>query len=233
VGATLFGLLCTFLIETIHKKGNLQADATMGMVFTLLFAIGVILISAFTHSVDIDQECVLYGEITFITLDTWMEIPRSTWILGSAFLIVMALIVVGYKGLFLTTFDPSYALSLGISTALWHYVLMGAVSFTSVVSFESVGAILVVAFLVAPAAIAYLLTDNFKMMMLLASVAGIVSAIGGYYLAVAINGSIAGAMTAVLGGEFLLVLLFSPSHGLLGKVVRKSVNFQDLQPQKS
>ena len=122
--------------------------------------------------------------------------------------------------MFLTTFDTPYAASIGISVTLWHYVLMGMVSFTTVASFEAVGAILVVAFLVAPAATAYLLTDNFNKMLLIAVLVGIIAAIGGYFLASWIDASIAGGMTATVGLEFLLVLLFSPSQGVLMKNLR-------------
>lgn len=215
LGAAAFGVICTFLIEYLTRKIRVQSDAAMGFVFTLLFAIGIILISAFAGQVDLDQECVLYGEIAYVPLDLWITDtginlgPRAVWINGTILALLIALISIGYKGLFITTFDPEYASSLGISTAFWHYALMGAVSLTSVASFESVGAILVVAFLIAPAAIAYLLTDNLKIMLLLSVVVGILSAIGGYYLAWLIDGSIAGAMTTVLGLLFLVAFALS------------------------
>jgi manganese/zinc/iron transport system permease protein len=94
---------------------------------------------------------------------------------------------------------------LGIGVAFWHYALMGAVSLTTVVSFESVGAILVVAFLIVPPATAYLITNELKKMLFLSSIFGIISAIGGYYLAVLINGSIAGAIASIAGLLFLIV----------------------------
>lgn len=217
IGAGSFGLLCTFLIEFLSRKARLQSDAATGLVFTLLFAIGVILISAFAGQVDLDQDCVLYGEIAYVPLDIWLTDsginlgPRAVWIVGSTLLAIIGLVAVGYKGLFITTFDPEYAATLGISTVFWHYALMGAVSVATVVSFESVGAILVVAFLIAPAATAYLLTDNFKSMLGLSVFVGILAAIGGYYLAVLIDGSVAGAMAAALGILFVLAFLFSLS----------------------
>ena len=213
IGAAGFGLLTTFLIETLHKKGRLQSDAAIGIVFTLLFAIGVIIISADAGNVHIDQDCVLYGEITYVPLDTWITSggtdlgPRAIWILGAVFLIVLITIIAGYKGLFITTFDPDYAAAIGISTAFWHYLLMGLVSLTAVVSFESVGAILVVAFIIVPAATAYLLTNNLKKMLVISAIVGILASIGGYYLAVALNASIAGAMAVVLGVLFTSAFL--------------------------
>jgi len=221
IGAASFGLLTTFIIEYLQNTGKLQGDAAIGLTFTFLFAIGVILIAVYADQIDLDQDCVLHGEIAYVPLDIWLTEsginlgPTPVWILSTVFLLVLAIILIGYKGLFLTTFDPAYALSIGISTTLWHYLLMGAVSLTTVVSFESVGAVLVVAFLVGPPSIAYLLTDRLPVMLLLSSIAGILAAFGGYFLAVWIDGSIAGAMTVVLGIEFLLTFIFAPRYGLM------------------
>lgn len=221
VGAALVGLLTTFLIETFHNKAKLQTDASIGIAFTWLFALGIILISAFADQVDLDQDCVLYGEIAYVPLDLWVTQsgtnlgPRNVWIVGSALLIVSGIVWQGYKGFYLTTFDDSYAKSLGLSTQLWHYLLMGLVSLTTVVSFESVGAILVVAFLIGPAATAYLLTERFSSMLYLAAMSGILAAIGGYYMAAWLNVSIAGSMATIVGLEFLLAFLFGPNNGLV------------------
>jgi manganese/zinc/iron transport system permease protein len=221
IGAGLLGVLTTFLIEFFHRYARVQADAAIGVTFTWLFAIGIILISVFAGQVDLDQDCVLYGEIAYVPLDLWITEgglsmgPRTVWTLAVVTILIALFIVIGYKELFLTTFDPAFAAAIGISTSLWYYLLMTAVSLTTVASFESVGAILVVAFLVAPPATAYLLTDNFKTMLVLSVLFGILASIAGYYLAVWLDGSIAGAIATVTGIEFLLALLFSPSRGLL------------------
>jgi manganese/zinc/iron transport system permease protein len=226
LGAGLIGLLTTFLIEFLHRKARLQEDASIGVIFTTLFALGVILISYYAENIDLDQDCVLYGEIALAPLDTLVTGsgldlgPRALWVGLFMLVLIIGFILIGYKELFLTTFDPSYAASIGISVTLWHYLLMGMVSFTTVASFEAVGAILVVAFLVAPAATAYLLTDNINKMLLFSVVAGVVASIGGYYLAVLMDASIAGGMSTVAGLEFVLVLLFSPSQGIIIKKLR-------------
>lgn len=223
IGAGIIGILTTFLIEFFHKKAKLQTDASIGVTFTWLFAVGVVLISLFAGKVDLDQDCVLYGEIAYVPLDVIITAdgsnigPRAPYIMGSILIAIILFITLFYKELFLTTFDPAYAKAIGISTALWHYLLMSAVSVTTVASFESVGAILVVALLIAPAATAYLITDNFKLMLLIAAVTGILSSISGYYLAVWLDGSIAGAIAALTGIFFGLALIFSPTHGLLFK----------------
>lgn len=209
IGAAAIGMLCTVMIELFHKKAKLQEDASIGISFTWLFAIGVILITYFADTVDLDQECVLYGDITFVNFETWAGIPTAVWMLGSLCLVIIGMILIGYRGLFLTTFDPDYAIALGISTTLWHYTLMGAVSLTTVMSFESVGAILVVAFLIVPGATAYLLTHDLKKMLIISVITGVVASISGYYLAAWLNASVSGGMVTVLGLLFTIAFIFS------------------------
>lgn len=227
VGAAIFGVLVTLLIEWFHKKAKLQEDASIGISFTFLFAIGVILISLFAGQVDLDQECVLYGEIAYIPLDTWilgsgLDLgPVNVWLMALNLILVISFIVIGYKGLLLTSFDEVFATSLGISAAFWHYSLMGMVSLTTVFSFDAVGAILVVAFLVGPAAIAFLLTDHLPTMLLLAASVGIVSSISGYGLAIALDASIAGAMATCIGLGFILAAFFSPKKGVIAKSMNR------------
>jgi manganese/zinc/iron transport system permease protein len=212
IGAAAVGVLATVLIEWLHRVGRMASDASIGLSYTTLFAIGIILISVFARQVDLDQDCVLYGEIAYVPLDLWITEngrllgPRAVWILGGALLLILAFIGWGYKGLQLTTFDPAYAATLGISTAFWHYALMGTVSLATVVSFESVGAILVVAFLIVPPASAYLLTNRLPVMLGLTALFGILSAVLGYVMAAATNGSVAGAMAVAAGIWFLVAL---------------------------
>ncbi|MEM6643672.1 MAG: metal ABC transporter permease [Bacteroidota bacterium] len=213
IGAGSLGLLTTFLIEFFHQKGKLQTDASIGVTFTWLFALGVILVSYYSGNAHIDQDCVLHGEIVYVPIDMVFSksgtpiMPRSVLITGIVFIIVALFILLFYKELLLTTFDSLFANAIGISTSTWHYLLMGLVSLTTVASFESVGAILVVAFLIAPAASAYLLTQDLKKMLILALLFGFTSAFGGYYLAVILDSSIAGAMVTVAGFIFLICYL--------------------------
>jgi manganese/zinc/iron transport system permease protein len=228
LGAGIIGILTTFLIEFFHKKARLQTDASIGVTFTWLFAVGVVLISVFAGKVDLDQDCVLYGEIAYVPLDVIFTPdgenigPKAIYVMSFILIGIVIFISLFFKELFLTTFDPAYAKAIGISTALWHYLLMSAVSATTVASFESVGAILVVALLIGPAATAYLITDNFKWMLAIASVAGMLSSIGGYYFAVWLDGSIAGAIAAMAGLIFALAMIFSPTHGLLFRKLKST-----------
>ncbi|MFC4078340.1 metal ABC transporter permease [Salinithrix halophila] len=219
VGAAILGLLCTFFIQTLKQQG-VQNDAAISVTFTALFAIGVILVSLYARQVDLDLDCVLYGEIAYVPWDTFILFgndmgPKAIWAVGGAFLI--SLIVVGllFKQFKLVTFDPNMAAALGIPVLFIHYLLMGLVSLTTVASFESVGAILVVAMLIVPAATAYLLTDKLEKMLGLSVLTGIASSVLGYGAALWLDASIAGTMTGVAGLLFLLALLFSPLHGIV------------------
>jgi len=239
IGAALLGIFCTFLIEFFHKKAKLQTDAAIGVTFTSLFALGVILISVFAGQVDLDQECVLYGEIAYVPIDLWISDsgqnmgPKALYVSALTLIVNILFIRVGFKQLYLTTFDPAFAATTGISIALWNYLLMGSVSMTTVAAFDSVGAILVVALLVAPPATAYLLTDNFKKMLLITCVIAIIISILGYYLAVMLDGSIAGAVVTVAGILFGLAYLFSPSNGILFKRIVQQREAQKLSLEKS
>lgn len=226
LGAGALGIVTAFLTEWLHRTGRLQQDASIGVTFTWLFAVGVILVTAFTGQVDLDQECVLYGEIAYVPWDSWTLAsgrsmgPRAVWILGGAFLLNLGWIVACYKELKLCAFDPALAASLGIPVLAFHYALMAATSLTVVTAFESVGAILVVAMLVGPAATAYLITDRLSSMLAIAVGLGVLSAAAGYLLARALDCSIAGAMTVVIGAAFALALLFSPGHGVVVRAIR-------------
>ncbi len=226
LGAASFGVLTTFMIEWLSKKARMQNDAAIGLVFTFLFAVGIIMLTLFADKLDLDAHCVLHGEIAFVPLDQLIINgisfgPRKAWLLGGVFLFVVSIVIIGYRALFITTFDTAYAVSIGISAVVWHYVLMALVSLVTVVSFEAVGAVLVVAFLVVPAATAYLLTDNLLKMIFIAVTVGILSSFAGYFFAKFIDGSIPGAMSTALGFFFLLSFIFSPKYGLIGKRLAK------------
>ncbi|HEX6201697.1 MAG TPA: iron chelate uptake ABC transporter family permease subunit [Thermoanaerobaculia bacterium] len=224
LGAGALGVLTVFLVEMFHKSGRLKEDASIGVVFPALFSIGVIMISRYASQVDLDLDCVLYGEIAYAPWDLLLlgnssYGPKALWVTGGVFLLVLGLVLAFYKELKISTFDPELAGSLGFSPVLLHYLLMTAVSITVVGSFESVGAILVVAMLVVPPATAYLLTDRLSRMLLLAVALGVASAVGGYGLARWLDCSIAGAMATLAGGLFVLALAASPRHGLLSKML--------------
>ncbi len=212
IGATVMGLLTAYLTELLSKSGLLYKDASIGIVFTFLFSVGVILLTLFAGDVHIDQDCVLYGEIAYTPWDRFIYAstdlgPRSVWVLGGVLLANIIFIVSFFKQLKITSFDSEFAESVGISTKKWHYLLMTMVALTVVASFEAVGAILVVAMLIIPGAVAYLLTNNLIKMLFLTAVVGILSALGGFQGAVIFDSSIAGFM-AVFGGIIFVIALF-------------------------
>lgn len=224
LGAGALGVLTVFLVEMFNRSRRLKEDASIGVVFPALFSLGVILISRYAAQVDLDLDCVLYGEIAYTPWDLLLWGPRSfgpkaLWVTGGVLGLDLLFVGLFYKELKISTFDPGLASSLGFSPTLLHYALMSAVSVTVVGSFESVGAILVVAMLVVPPATAYLLTDRLHRMLLLAVVCGVASAVGGYWLARWWDSSIAGAMATVAGALFTLALLLSPRYGVLARLL--------------
>ncbi|MDI9356002.1 MAG: metal ABC transporter permease [Chitinophagaceae bacterium] len=215
IGAMLIGIFTTATIEFLQRKVHIQSDASIGVVFTSFFAVGIIMISLYANKVDLDQDCVLYGEISSVPLDVWITErgsnmgPRVLYILGAVALIVIGFIKISYRALFLTSFDVGFASSLGVKVSIWHYLLMGMVSFTTVTSFESVGSVLVVGFLIIPPSTAYLLTNSLKNMLYITCVIGLIDSAAGYYLAKFFNGSVSGAIMSVAGFLFLLVFIYT------------------------
>ncbi|GAX89974.1 metal ABC transporter permease [Effusibacillus lacus] len=221
IGAALLGLLTTFFVQTLNQ-GGVQSDAAIGVTFTALFAIGVVLVSVFAQDVHLDLEHVLYGEIAYVPWNTLtvggMDLgPRAVWMAGGTFLLSLMVVGLFYKEFKICSFDPAMASAIGIPVVLIHYVMMVLVSMTTVASFESVGAILVVAMLVAPGATAYLLTDRLGLMLGFSVVIGVLCAFLGYYLAVLLDASIAGSMSTVAGVLFTLAFVLSPTHGLMSR----------------
>lgn len=213
IGAGAMGLLTAYLSELLERTGKTYRDAAMGVVFTLLFSIGVILVAIFAGQVDLDQECVLYGEIAYTPWDTF-EVggvsigPRAVWILGGVLLANLLFIAFFFKQLKLCSFDPAMARAVGLNEKMWHYLLMTMVALTVVAAFESVGAILVVAMLVIPPATAYLVTSRLLPMLILSVIVGALCAVLGYVGASYYDASIAGFMAVAAGGLFLLAMIW-------------------------
>ena len=222
IGATVLGLVTAFLVQVLNKSGRVRGDAAIGVTFTSLFAIGVILISQFASEVDLDLDCVLYGVIEFTPYNKLFFAgrdfgPQAFWQMLGVFTFCFVTVSLFFKELKISAFDPEMATAVGINAVLMHYLLMALVSVTTVGAFEPVGAILVVAMLVVPPATAYLLCDDLKKMLAISVGCGVLSSVLGYLVAQRLDASTAGAMTVVSGGLFALAFLFSPSHGLVTK----------------
>jgi len=224
--AAFTGVITVILVEYIQKTGLVKEDTAIGLVFPALFSIGVILISKNAGDVHLDVDAVLLGELVFALFDRF-EMggtdlgPKSLWIMGSILLIIVALLVLFFKELKISTFDAGLSSALGFSPLVIHYGLMSVSSITIVGAFDAVGAILVVAMMIAPAATAYLLTEDLKKMIGLSLFFGVLSAIAGYWGANILDASISGSIATTLGVVFLMVYLFAPKKGLISVVYRQ------------
>jgi manganese/zinc/iron transport system permease protein len=224
--AAFTGVITVVLVEYLQKTGLVKEDTAIGLVFPVLFSIGVILISKNASDVHLDVDAVLLGELAFAPFDR-VEIggtdlgPKSLWVMGTILMVTIALLLLFFKELKVSTFDPGLSSALGISPILIHYGLMSVSSITVVGAFDAVGAILVVALMIAPAAAAYLLTTDLKKMIVLSLLFGVISAIGGYWVANWLDASIAGSIATTLGVIFLMVYLFAPSKGLISVLYRQ------------
>jgi len=219
--AAASGILTVSLVEMLINTRRVREDAAIGLVFPVLFSIGVILISRFAGDVHLDVDAVLLGELAFAPFNRMtvlgLHLPQGVWVMGSILFVNLLFIALFYKELKLATFDPALAAALGFSPVLLHYGLMSVVSITAVGAFDHVGSILVVALMIAPPASAYLLTHSLPRMLGLSLLFGVAAAIGGYWLARFLDANIAGAMASMTGVFFLLTLLLAPEQGLLAR----------------
>jgi manganese/zinc/iron transport system permease protein len=231
LGALGAGIVTTFIIELIHRKSRVKQDAAIGITFSSLFAIGVIIISIFASKVDLDQDCVLYGEIgnvplevPYVSLGSLTFGPPTVVRMGAVTLCVAVLIALFYKELLISSFDPGLAVSVGINATAIHYCLMAALSVVVVSAFESVGAILVIAMLVLPGATASLLSHRLPWMFGLTILHAALSAVLGTHLGLWLDCSLAGAMVVMGAVLFTLAWFFSPTRGLVRRWFHRSVS---------
>ncbi|MHC4989480.1 MAG: metal ABC transporter permease [Planctomycetota bacterium] len=233
LGAAVVGVLTAVFTQWVHSFGRVDRGAAMGVVFTTLFAIGLILIVRAADHVDLDPGCVLYGSIELAPLDrlplAGLSVPRSAIVLGGVLLLNLLFVVIFYKELKISSFDPALATSLGINARVMHYALMTMVAITTVACFESIGSILVIAMLIVPAATAHLLTDRMRPMILVSLVIAAACAALGHVSAVTVpswvgveGASTAGMMAVVAGLVFAVVVVLAPRHGVLVRLLQRA-----------
>lgn len=241
IGATLAGVLTTVLVELVSRLGKVEKSAAMGVVFAVLFAVGVVLIEqAAARHVDLDADCLLHGQLESIfwyppselselfSLTTLSLVPTEVVSSAAVMILVLLFVAIFYKELAISSFDPGLSDSLGFSTTLLHYLLMVFVAVAVVGSFSAVGSILVIAMIICPAAIARLLTDNLAtqlwLSVLIACLAGflgyVFAAIGPFWIGLSSAVNAAGMIATVLGLFLAVAALFAPKYGLLSKYVR-------------
>lgn len=228
IGAAIAGVLTALFTQWISRFGNVDRGAAMGIVFTTLFAIGLLLIGRAADHVDLDPGCVLYGAIELTPLDTislgGFPVPRAAIVNGVILLVNVLLVSLLYKELKLSSFDPDLADTLGFSSQFLHYLLMTMVAVTTVAAFESVGSIIVIAMLIVPPATALLLTNDLFKMLLIAMGAAVLASITGHVGALAVPGwfgfestTTSGMIALAAGVIFTAAWIFSPSEGLVTK----------------
>jgi manganese transport system permease protein len=208
LGAFVFGVGSVGVIGVIKQHTRVKEDTVIGLVFTGFFALGLVLISKIRSSVDLTH--ILFGNLLGITdADLVQTVVIS--------LVCLALLLVLRRDLLLFCFDPSHARSIGLNTGALHYLLLTLVSLTAVAGLQTVGIILVVAMLVTPGATAYLLTDRFDRMTVLAVLSAVSATVLGIYASYWLDASTAGCIVVVQTLQFLLVMVLAPRHGLLAQ----------------
>lgn len=229
LGAVLAAAVTVTAVQALERTRRVDGSAAIGIVFPAMFALGTVLVTSQFADIHLDADAILFGSIEFVAFDTLIigdrDLgPRSIWVMSALCLINVLFIGLFYKELKLTTFDPGLAAALGFSPVILHYALMLVLSLTSVGAFSAVGAVLVVALVIVPAATAYLLTERLSRMIPLSVAIGALAALMGYQAAVALDASIAGAMVSATGALFGLALLFSPTQGLVARAWRRRQN---------
>ena len=232
IGAAVVGVLTAVFTQWIHTLGKVDRGASMGVVFTTLFAIGLIMIDHVAHDTDLDANCVLYGMIDLAPLDQvnfmGMWVPRAVVILSSVLIVNVLVIAALYKEFKITSFDPALATTQGISATFMHYLLMVLVAITTVASFEVIGSILVIAMLIVPAATAFLMTQRLGSMLIVSVIIGIISAGMGHVTAMTVpplfgfeDTTTAGMMAGVAGLIFFGVMMLGPQRGVLVRLAQQ------------
>ncbi|MCC5828371.1 MAG: metal ABC transporter permease [Phycisphaeraceae bacterium] len=244
IGAAVVGVLTAVFTQWLVRYGRVEESASMGAVFTILFALGLVMIeqSARHRHVELDARCVLFGAIEYIPLHLvqvgpWLVPSAVVW-LTVVLAMNIAFVALFYKELKICAFDPALAQGQGIPSQFMHYALMAMVAITTVASFTSVGSILVIAMLVVPAATAHLLTDRFGWMlilsMLLAAAAGILGHVGALTIPSLLPAdspafanvhdlSTSGMMAVCTGGMFVVAMLAAPRRGLISRALDRAL----------
>jgi len=206
VGAFVFGVGSVIAIGFIKAKTRVKEDTVIGLVFTGFFAFGLVLISKVRSSIDLTH--ILFGNVLGISdYDIFQTIVISV--------VTLVTLAVLRKDLVLFCFDSTHARSIGLNITFLYYVLLSLLSLTAVAGLQTVGIILVVAMLVTPGATAYLLSDNFDHMTLIAIATGVFSSVMGTYISYHIDGSTGGCIVVLQTLLFVLAMIFAPKHGLL------------------
>ena len=226
VGAGVSGVLATLLIELIHYRSRVKQDAAMGIAFTSLFAFGVLLIGLYAKKVDLDPDCVLFGQVEY--LQTYPRVAVFGWefprpivtmaVVGVASTLIVAAL---YRILLVSSFDPNLAASYRYRPAIVQLVLMTLTSFVVVAAFQAVGAILVIALLILPGATGYLCANRLPVILMLAALHALLSSVLGVFLALWLELNTGAAVVIAGGGLFFLAWMLGPVDGVVVRIWRR------------
>lgn len=212
-GAVISGITTSLLIGLVNRNSKIKEDTSIGIIFTGAFALGILLVSQLKQ-VHIDLSSYLFGDV--------LGVSDADIILSSVItLIIILSVILFYKQLLITSFDPTIAATIGVSVSLVHYLLMSLLSMSIVAGLQSVGVILIIAMLITPPAAAYLLTNSLKKILLLSALIGVISSVTGLYLSYHLNYSSGASIVLTSVVIFLLAFLFSPLEGLVPRYFRR------------
>ena len=215
IGAFATGLLCAVSTGYITENSRLKEDTVMGVVFSALFALGVVMFTKIDTELHLDH--VLFGDILGLN---WRDVIQTTLLCA----IVSVAIFIKRRDLMVFSFDDIHATVIGLNTKLLHYGLLSMLSLLIVASMKAVGIILVIAVLIAPGAIAFLLSDRFERMQLIAMLVAAVCTFFGIILSYHLDSAPAPTIVVLMTGVFVLVFLFAPARGILRKRVERDVS---------
>ncbi|GAB20003.1 manganese ABC transporter permease protein [Gordonia effusa NBRC 100432] len=206
LGAIVFGFLAVGLIGAVRDRGRIKEDAAIGIVFTTLFALGLVLISVTPSQTDLNH--IIFGNLLGVSTSDLVQIAA----LGA---IVAGVLLVKRRDFTLYAFDPTHAFAIGLNPRMLGAMLLGLLALTAVTALQVVGIVLVVAMLIIPGATAYLLTDRFGRMLIIAPVTSALAGVVGLYVAYYQDTSPGGMVVLIQGILFALVYVFSPKYGVV------------------
>jgi len=212
IGAFLAGMFCTLATGYMSGNSRLKEDTVMGVVFSGMFGLGVVLFSVF--KIDVHLHEILFGDILGLS---WRDVIQT----GVVALLASVLVWSRRKDLLVHSFDPQHARAIGLPVKLLHYGLLVLLSVVIVTALNVVGIILVIALLIAPGAIGYLMTDRFDTMLVVAVCSSVLASVLGIVASFVLDSAPAPTIVLVLMIMFILVFIFAPVHGLVGTKRRR------------
>lgn len=206
VGAFIFGFGATVAIGYVKSKTRLKEDTVIGVIFTGFFAFGLVLVTKIPSNIDLFH--ILFGNVLGISSQDIIQ----TLIAGG---ITLTVVLLRRKDLLLFCFDPNHAKAIGLNTQAMYYTLLSLLALTIVTALQTAGIIMVVAMLVTPGAIGYLLTDNFEKMLFFSTLSSVLSCVLGTYFSYHFDVSTGGSIVVLMTLIFVVAMIFAPKYGII------------------